>query len=319
MQTNTLFLLPQMLITYSFLYYVLPDLWLGKTKNFLYSLVIFLVSALLFVYAFRYFVLVPFRTGRFQIFPSFQQVFTANNYFLMLTITGFAAIIKFFRHWYQKEQANRQLMQENVTAELQLLKSQIHPHFLFNTLNNLYALTLKQSNKAPEVVEKLSDLLKYMLQECNAPNIWLKREIEMLNNYIELEKLRYGKRLNVICLVEGEVNHKKIAPLLMLPFLENAFKHGSAEVIGIAQINIRIVVQGNELAFYIVNNFMKNKKTNSNKLGGIGLKNVEKRLQLLYGYKYSLEIKSDKDIFSIEMKLPLTTSETVKQSKMIEA
>ncbi len=310
-QNNTLFLLPQMLVTYTFLYFILPHLWLGHKKRFIYLLIIFLISTLLFTYAYRYFVIIPFRTGHFELFHSYKNVFTANNYFLILTITGFAAVIKFFRHWYQKDQSNQQLMHENATAELQFLKSQIHPHFLFNTLNNLYALTLKQSNKATEVVDKLSNLLKYMLHECNNPLIGLEREIEMLKNYIELEKLRYGNRLKVNFEVEGDIISKKTAPLLMLPFLENAFKHGSSGLTGIAQINMNIVVYENELAFYIINNFMGNKNPDSGNLGGFGLKNVEKRLQLLFGFKYSLKIKREKNTFMVEMKLPLTNNQPV--------
>ncbi|HET8861574.1 histidine kinase [Marivirga sp.] len=146
------------------------------------------------------------------------------------TVAGFAAAIKLSKYWYQKHWANQALEKQNLQAELQLLKSQIHPHFLFNTLNNLYSLTLMRSENAPNVVLKLSDLLSYMLYECNQPKVVLEKELKLMYGYIELEKLRYGSRLDVQMKVVGTAKNQLIAPLLFLPFLENAFKFGVSEM-----------------------------------------------------------------------------------------
>lgn len=137
--------------------------------------------------------------------------------------------------------------------ELQVLKAQVHPHFLFNTLNNIYSLTLQQSGNASEIVQKLSGLLRYMFRECNAPEVPLIKEIELLRNYTQLEQIRYGNRLNIDLTVRGELIGKQIAPLLLIPFVENAFKHGASEQSDRAFIDLSLVTMGNELNFRLQN------------------------------------------------------------------
>ncbi|WP_332369013.1 histidine kinase [Spirosoma telluris] len=169
------------------------------------------------------------------------------------TIGGFAAAIKLVKIWYLKQQAYEQIDKEKLQAELQLLKSQVHPHFLFNTLNNLYALTLHKSDHSPAVVLKLSELLSYMLYECNASEVPLQKEIAFMRNYIGLEQLRYGDRLDMSVTISGDYPTKLIAPLLLVPFLENAFKHGTSEQLEQAWMHIDLSVQGNQLKFKVIN------------------------------------------------------------------
>ena len=144
----------------------------------------------------------------------------------MNTVVFFTTLVKIMKYWYKDQIIAQNLAHEKLEAELKLLKGQIHPHFLFNTLNNLYSLTLKKADCAPEVVLKLSELMDYMLYDANAPQLSLKKEINYIKNYISLEKIRYGDRADISFDVKGEVESYQIAPLLLLPFIENSFKHG---------------------------------------------------------------------------------------------
>ena len=143
--------------------------------------------------------------------------------------------------------------QEKITAELQLLKAQVHPHFLFNTLNNIYSFSLEESPKTPELILKLSSLLSYMLYDCKAEEVRLEKEVEIMKDYIDLEKERYGNKIEISWNVEGDIRDNFISPLLMLPFLENAFKHGASEQIEKPWMGVDISVANNILKFKITN------------------------------------------------------------------
>ncbi|MFD1141754.1 sensor histidine kinase [Larkinella insperata] len=228
-----------------------------------------------------------------------------------ITVAGFVAAIKLVKIWYLKEQAFRQIEKEKFQAELQLLKSQIHPHFLFNTLNNLYALTLRKSEQSPAVVMKLSQLLSYMLYDCNASEVPLEKEITFLKNYIGLEQLRYGARLEVSMNFHGDLQSKQIAPLLLIPFLENAFKHGTSEQLEQAWIFLDLAVEDNVLTFKLVNSrdadaeTLKSQSAGAASVGGIGLQNVRKRLELLYPQQYELQIQPEEETFLVDLALRL--------------
>lgn len=229
------------------------------------------------------------------------------------TVAGFAAAIKLSKYWYQKHWANQALEKQKLQAELQLLKSQIHPHFLFNTLNNLYSLTLTQSEKAPDVVLKLSDLLSYMLYECNQPTVSLDKEIKLMHGYIDLEKLRYGQRLDVQMKVSGVPVKQQIAPLLFLPFLENAFKFGVNEMLDQAWIHLDLKIQKDSIQFKLVNSRASPAGKNTSQ-GGIGLQNVRKRLELLYPAQHELVITEEEDLFIVNLKIQLRGQEVLTSS-----
>ncbi|WP_448698068.1 sensor histidine kinase [Mucilaginibacter sp. AW1-3] len=207
--------------------------------------------------------------------------------------------VKLFKLWYERKQAALQ-------AELKALKAQVHPHFLFNTLNNLYALTLNNSPKAPGVVIGLSDMLRYMLYECNADKVNLKKEVLMLQHYIGLEKIRYEDRLDLNFTITGELDDKLIAPLVLLPLVENAFKHGTGEKVGATWINITLEVVANKLKFKISNS--KPDVDDEDKHHGfIGLQNIKKRLELLYPASYQLKIMDEDEVFLAVLELELQT------------
>jgi LytS/YehU family sensor histidine kinase len=227
---------------------------------------------------------------------------------------GFAATIKLLKYFYFKQRDNQQLLQEKLTAELQLLKSQVHPHFLFNTLNNLYSLTLTKSDQAPEIVVKLSGLLRYMLYECNTPKVPLMKEISMLNSYIELEKLRYGAHLDISVSIRGDLEHKQIAPLLLLPFIENSFKHGASELLDQAWISLDIFVKEDTLRFKLINSKPENTLPLNNEINhsaGIGLTNVKKRLALIYPGLHELKVTTEEDTFIVNLSLTLEAEDTL--------
>lgn len=215
----------------------------------------------------------------------------------MYPIVFTAVAIKLLKYWYTNQKAQQILRQEKLQAELKFLKTQIHPHFLFNTLNNLYALTLKKSDKAPETVLKLSELINYMLYECRSDEVSLTKEIKFIRNYVDIEKMRYGDKLDVDIRVSGEVTDRKIAPLILLPFVENCFKHGASEDLQQSWVKVTIDSHPDHLVIKV-----ENSKAGTNghtREEGIGIENVKRRLDLLYPEKHALKIINGDETFLV--------------------
>jgi LytS/YehU family sensor histidine kinase len=185
-------------------------------------------------------------------------------------------------------------------SELALLRSQVNPHFLFNTLNNIYSLVCKKSPDAPEAIMKLSSIMRYMLYDTNTDVVLLEKEIEYLGSFIELQKLRIRHTDFVELRIEGEVGNKTIAPMLLIPFVENAFKHGSKTGPS-PGIMIHLVVSPHQLLFEVTNHLKKNYIGSKDILGGIGLQNINRRLELLYPGKHSLESTQDNDLYRVKL------------------
>ncbi len=228
-------------------------------------------------------------------------------YFLIyFMISGSSTVMKIVKDWYYQQNATKEIEKTSIQTELKFLKSQINPHFLFNTLNNLYALTLKKSDNAPEIVIKLSEMLRYMLYECNEKRVPLRKEIKYIQNYIDLEKLRQGDRSNINLTINGEIRDQMISPLMFIPFLENSFKHGLNRGITEGYVNIVLDVEGDQLRF-----FMENSKPSASpspaqpKIGGIGLINVRRRLKLIYPKAHELVIDDRPDAYSVKLELNL--------------
>ena len=190
-------------------------------------------------------------------------------------------------------------------AELKLLKAQVHPHFLFNTLNNLYGLTLEKSDSAPQLVLQLSEILDYILYRCQAPKVQLKEDLYNLKNYIEIEKIRYSEKLKLEFDFPGDTGKLEIAPLILLPFVENAFKHGVSHFPGVAEVKIKASIVGKNLIFNIENSRNPLAKPTNNQSNGIGLINVKRRLELLYPQKHILTINEQPETFSVNLTLEL--------------
>ncbi|WP_199120997.1 sensor histidine kinase [Pedobacter sp. ASV28] len=218
------------------------------------------------------------------------------------TVVWICLMISFFKMWYERKQAALQ-------AELNFLKGQIHPHFLFNTLNNLYAHTLSQSPKSPVIVLGLSNILRYMLYECNSDLVPLKRDIEILKSYITLEKIRYEERLDLNLVIKGQIGHQQIIPLLMLPLVENAFKHGASEMVQDAWINVDLEVSEHRLKFKVSNSKPSEPVSSSKShFGKIGLTNVRSRLELLYKNAHSFTTYDEGDMFVAILEVNLKSS-----------
>lgn len=196
----------------------------------------------------------------------------------------------------RKEQLEKQAVQ----AELHYLKSQINPHFLFNTLNNIHTLVYKQAPAAPEAVLRLASLMRYMIYESNAPTVPLSREIKYLQDYVGLQQLRYKKSPVVDLVLEGDTASCHIAPLLYIHLLENAYKHSPARLEPGA-IQVRVTIQENRLIFRLRNPVNKSPSHTLEEPGGIGLPNVRKRLTLLYPGQHSLEIHNSGEIFTVTL------------------
>lgn len=217
-------------------------------------------------------------------------------------LAGFATGVKLSKDWIQNQQLMKEKEKQYLETELNFLKTQIHPHFFFNTLNNLYSLTLKKSDQAPEVVLKLSALMSYMLYESNAPRVSLNKEISYLQNYLDLEKLRFGQRLVVHFEMEGQIDEVSILPMILILFVENSFKHGVKNNINKIIIEISLKVEGAFLFFKIKNPVGENIPSENT---GIGLKNARRRLELLYGKNYQLDISEKDNEFIVSLKMPV--------------
>jgi LytS/YehU family sensor histidine kinase len=216
-------------------------------------------------------------------------------------VAFFAVTIKLLKYWYANQQAQQVLTQEKLQAELKFLKTQIHPHFLFNTLNNLYALTLKKSDKAPEMVLKLSELINYMLYECKSDEVPLSKEIKFIRNYVDIEKMRYGDKLDVDIRITGDVGDRKIAPLILLPFVENCFKHGVSEELQEAWVKVTIDSHADHIVIKVENSKAGGMQNRENE--GIGIQNVKRRLDLLYPERHALKIMNGEETFLVVLSI----------------
>ena len=226
-----------------------------------------------------------------------------ESYFILTTTSAGFVVVRFFKLWALKNRDLQNAQQEKMTAELKLLKAQLHPHFLFNTLNNIYAFALERSTKTPQLILKLSSLLSYMLYECKTDEVMLEKEVEVMKNYIDLEKERYGNKLDISLNIEGDIQDQFIAPLLILPFLENAFKHGTSEQLEKPWMSIDLIVKGGVLKCKVVNS--KNETVPFHK-DGVGIDNVRKRLHLLYAGRHDLKLADEGAFFVVALAVELT-------------
>ncbi len=220
-----------------------------------------------------------------------------------LTVGGIAAAIKLMKHWYIKEQRNLQLQKENAESQLQLLKAQVHPHFLFNTLNNIYSYTQNSSPVAAKMVSGLSDLLRFMLYECNQRVVPLSSELKTIKDYIDLEQIRYGNKLDIHLDLPEKNNDLYITPLLLLPLVENCFKHGTSHMLEQPWVSLQITIEKTEMRMKLLNGKITEEIKSEKK--GIGISNVEKRLSLLYPGKHEFIVTNDPEVFIINLKIEL--------------
>ncbi|WP_299118278.1 histidine kinase [uncultured Tenacibaculum sp.] len=271
--------------------------------TFSLEIIIWVLSIYIFVpiFFFKYKVSLLLFYGSILVSFVYIRLFTtlSKEYFgVVINLFIFSVIVAILVWVFEYWKRIQTLKQGKVKAELTLLKSQINPHFLFNTLNNLYGLTVEKSDAAPEVVLKLSDLLRYTIYQGDKNLVPLKQEIEYLKNYIELHKIRYHK--NVAITFDYELNSLKVAPLLFIILLENAFKHGVELLTENAYVHICLKTLKNKIIFEIENNFKPNiSKTNE----GLGLENLKQRLTLIYPEKHKLTIKKTDTVYNVKLEI----------------
>ena len=304
---------PQIFFTYVTVYYLVPR-FIPTKKYFLFVLFLLLTF---FISAFGSYWIFKIPGGlssflswhpRFDSFISiFYPLYSNFNFTGAVPACCVMLTIKYYKDWYKKERESELLQRENKLAELQLLKAQIHPHFLFNTLNNIYSFTLTGSPRAADLIDKLSGMIDYITKEGEKSFVPLDKEIQLIRDYLGLEKVRYGKRLDMQVSITGNCENKVIAPLLLIPFVENCFKHGASLVRGQQWLELKIEVNDDKLVFFLANSKpFGNIATNGKK--GIGLSNVQKRLDLIYPGDYSLGIESTDDSYMVQMTIRLHQS-----------
>ncbi len=206
----------------------------------------------------------------------------------------FALTAEGIRMWYEQREANEKLLKEKMAAELSLLRSQLQPHFFFNTLNNLYSLTLRQSELAPQLILQLSDMMRYIISSSQLNRVSLADEVPFIKSYIGIEVVRYTGKVKVEAVWPDNLDGYEIPPLVLFPFVENAFKHGVAEEVGSAWITINLELINGELRYSVTNSYPQNEKRTTS---GIGLRNTKERLTIEYGKGVTFVTKKSDRVF----------------------
>lgn len=291
-----LFLLAYLIASIFISYSLIPNyLYKKRIPAFILSV----IGVLIFVILFEELVLEPiFYKGRasvFNFFPTLIDILPP-----ILLFTG----VKFARDAYEKQHNLEKMNRIAVENELQYLNSQISPHFLFNNLNNIYALSLEQSPQTPDTILHLSSILRYMLYDCRQKAVLLSSEIDHLSQFVELYRIQLGQKAQINMTVDVKDENRHIAPLLLIVFVENAFKHSQSSQTENIIINIHLSENDGQLQFTCENTFME--QTNTENLAkGIGLDNVKTRLRLLYPEKHTLHISSSNERYKVSLKISI--------------
>ncbi|MBD0779043.1 histidine kinase [Maribacter sp. ANRC-HE7] len=295
-------------LSYFNVYYLMPKYVYNK-KYFTYAMFVLGSLSIMLLVKFNltyYFVSTNVMPEAIEVVDSLTLNYAITTMLGELYVVSFVTAIKITADWLRETNKLHDLEKRQLTTELKFLRSQISPHFFFNTLNNIYSLTLEKSDKAPEVVLKLSELMRYLLYASNKPKQDLKKEIDCIQNYIDLERIRFDDSLVVNMNISGNLENKKISPMMLITFIENCFKHGANQSLGKMYINVNIMIEDDVLLFKVSNTIPKKRKKDkpSSKNGGIGLSNVKKRLELAYAKNdYDLQIYEKDNVFHVELKI----------------
>ena len=284
---------------------LLPQL--GNRKRILF----YLVSLAIVVALFSWINFNFFAEWSGELLPNyfFISYFTFKEIaFFFISYIIITSLLKLSKSWFWVSELEKELLEkekQKTEAELKALKAQINPHFFFNTLNSIYSLALDKDERLPNTVLQLSDLMRYFLYESKDNFIPLEKELAVVNNYIALQKIRSDSKLNLEIKKTGDVNGQEIAPLLLITFLENAFKHGVKGSSGHSFIRLDIEIEKNKLLFSVENNKGTIDEIKTGDYGGLGLENIKRQLELLYPAKHILTIKNMNDSFTVQLQLSL--------------
>ena len=291
-----------LVITYLNYFYFLPRFLVRKNiaRYILEFLIPFAALITLRVHLQRYLIDgYTYQSGYF-----YSTLYIVQTISITLFIVIFVGMLRFAVDWFEFEAKKKEVENERLTAELNFLKAQINPHFLFNTLNNLYYLVFTKSDNATEVIAKLSQMMRYMIYESNHPKVHLKKEIDYMQNYIDLERMRLNGEVPIKLSIHGDTHQTMIAPLILITFLENAFKHGVSTTSSGAWVNICLHLEGNQCTYTVENSKPASQPQTSSK-SGIGLRNVERRLELSYPDQYLLQTENLPDRYKVQLKITL--------------
>ena len=239
-------------------------------------------------------------------FISYFSLTEAGLFFIIYT--GLTSLIKFSRSWFTVNELHRRLLQsekETVQMELKALRAQINPHFFFNTLNSIYSMTLEKDERLPNTVLQLSDLMRYFLYESRKEFVPLQKEITVLQDYISLQRLRSRETLQVTTEIKGSTDGLHIAPLLLITFVENAFKHGAKGSTGETFLHLQLMIEDSTLNFRLENNIGNAEEILMSEHKGVGLENVKRRLELLYPGNYRLQTGKEQNSFIVQLYLQM--------------
>ncbi len=304
-----LLVLSHILFCYAINYVLLPAFQLKKNYWRFIPGILLACTLMIPVGFFLYNIVYPFIDNLFNLHLSKQDkqiLWRSIDAGLIngIKLTLVAVAITLLKRWWIKQKEKEQLEKGKIYAEVQLLKAQIHPAFLFSTLDNIIAEARLASPKAPEMLIKLSDLLSYMLYECDAPKVKLEKEIGMLKEYTALEKIRQGERLELTFQVKGNMNGQLISPLLLLPFVDASFAYNNNELIEQAWINLEITIEGNNLSMKLINGLPAGIEWDKT-LEEQAFTNVKKRLGLLYPGSHDLKINGEQELLMVQLNLIL--------------
>ncbi len=313
---STIVFIPAILFAYSIIYFVLPRYYFERKKPVIAAFMF--AGIFILVFSFHYFASWLVEWNNHRINPARavpehyrrMSLVTKAVLFNYPIYAGMAVIIKMMKRDWLKQQETQQIAREKAKAELQLLKAQIHPHFLFNTINNIYFFTLTASPKAPEMLMKLADILQYIINECSRSLVPLGKELKMIEDYMALEKIRYGDRLKMEVEIKGEYISKMISPLLLIPLVENSFKHGASKMLQHPWVNLDITINDQYL-YFLLSNSRPDEIPLQQHFGHIGLNNVKKRLQLLYPGAHEMSIVNSPRSFEVFLKIGLTETNSM--------
>jgi LytS/YehU family sensor histidine kinase len=287
--------------SYVHYFFILPP-WIRQKKTFLYLAKLMLL--LVCVIPLR--MIVEKEILTFKMVEEYYGRITwsrvVNEVWDTMVFILFTGMIRFTLDWFDLENKKKQLENEKLIAELNYLKAQINPHFLFNTLHNLNYLVYAKSEKATDVIIKLSNIMRYMIYDASKDKVMLKKEIEYMHDYIHLEKIRLNHAFQIDFMVEGNISDREIAPLVFITFLENAFKHGVSDLEANCWIKVRIRSYPGELIYEVTNRKLKSNH-NVKLKSGFGLENLRKRLDLGYAGLHQLTISDNEDIFYVNLTL----------------
>lgn len=290
-------LMVKMVVFYAVAFFLLPRFLRQRRWGALSGL----LAALSFGCFLAEYLLQPIATGHY-----FRSTLPIGVLLYLLVLLA-AVAYRLGRDWWRHERLRAQLVEERLSAELNYLKAQVHPHFLFNTLNNLYALAARENSPAlTDGIAGLAGLLRYVIYDCQAAYVPLSKEVQFLNSIVEMQNLRLDEQDDVMVAlnVSGPYQDKKIAPLLLAPFVENAFKHGIRYGHS-AFVKIELAVEGPFLHFKVVNTNFSRPGGQSSSKGGIGLDNVRRRLSLLYPDRHQLVLDAQENTFTAYLQLQL--------------